>query len=180
MTGPATAAELLALAADELQTLHRRAHTDQASSAGALAVAWPAFQRAGERLTAALTPGRGAEPAHTAPDAGEHTAAIPEPAGELLPAGEWLPGLDRPEPHSQRAGDLIGAAADLVGARDRSGLAAEDVTADAAHAGQLLVSAAYLVTATVATHPALLATMAVAACAASAWSKSLPVFGHST
>ena len=174
MTGPTTAAQLLALAADQLQTLHRRAQSDQASSAEALAAAWPAFQRAGARLTAALTPSPGAEPARTAPDSEEHTEATPEPAGE------WLAGLDRPEPHLQRATDLISAAADLIGARDRSGLAAENATADAAHAGQLLISAAYLVTATAAINPALLATMAAAAGAASAWSKSLPAHGYST
>ena len=168
MTGPTTAAQLLALAADQLQTLHRRAQSDQASSAEALAAAWPAFQRAGARLTAVLTPSPGAEPARTAPDSEEHTEATPEPAGE------WLAGLDRPEPHLQRATDLIGAAADLIGARDRSGLAVEHATADAAHVSQLLVSAAYLVTGTAATNPALLATTAAAASAASAWSTSLP------
>ena len=174
MTGPTSAAQLLGLAADQLQTLHRRAQTDQAGSASALAAAWPAFQRAGARLTAALIPGRGAEPARTAPGSDEHTAATHEPAGERLP------GLDRPEPHWQRTADLIGAAADLVGARDRSGLAAEHATADAAYVGQLLVSAAYLVTATAASHPALLTTMAAAAAAASTWSKALPAQGHST
>ena len=173
MTGPTTAGQLLALAADQLQTLHRRAHTDQAGSASALAAAWPAFQRAGARLTAALTPGN-REPTRTAPGPDERTAATAKPAGEPLP------GLDRPEPHLQRAADLVGAAADLVGARDRSGLAAEHATADSAYVSQLLVSAAYLVSATAASHRALLTTSAAAAGAASIWSKALPAHGHPT
>lgn len=105
MTGPTDAGQLLALAAEELHQLSQH-HRKQVPAQ--LAAAWPAFLRNGEHLVSALNPQ--SRPA---------TSLWPErqpgrPAPPLLPA--------EPDEHLQRAADLLGAAADLIGTRVKRGV----------------------------------------------------------
>lgn len=176
MTGPTTAAELLRLAAAELDALGTPADPpddNRRVDPYALAAAWPAFQRAGDRLVAAATlhlP----EPARTAPGPGHQEHGHQEHGSSAQPPALTGPALSsKPDPHLHRAADLLAAAADLIVMRDRSRLAAEHADADAAALGRQLVRAGHLVFTAAAPDPALLSTTSAAAAATLSWSNDL-------
>lgn len=127
MTAPTTPAQLLDLAAGELAQL---AAADPAPFSQ-IAAAWPAFQRSGDRILAALQP-----------DAG---ALDPQPPS-AAPAG--IPDLSL-----ERAALLVGAAADLLSTEARQDLPPEVVATDTELAARLLLSASWMVQQRAAGHP---------------------------
>lgn len=156
MSGPVTAAELLQLAEQQIEELICAAGTQRAANAAELAAGWPAFHRAGRQLIAALHPdlyGQATPPAHQRAPGQLPAAAAPPPATQLT-----------------RAAELICAAADLIGGRDRRALSAADRDADLTRACRPLIAAAYLVAQSSLPHPALLEAAMTATTAAHDWS----------
>lgn len=154
MTGPTTAGQLLELAKHELQQLQRQASTPHAAPADGLAAAWPGFHRAADRLIATLRAERPADARHDAPS--RQPQPPPRPNG-------------RPDPHLQRATELISAAADLLSTRDRRVLSEQERAADVTYVGKHLAGSAYVVAVAAIDRPDLLSTVQAAAGAAVSW-----------
>jgi len=163
VTGPTTAAELLHLAASEVQDLLDFTERYRPDPAG-LAAGWPAFLRAAQHLNSAIRPDHPGGWALTARLYGLVTGPVP---------------ADRPDPHLERAATLLAAAADLIGSRDRRGLSPEQLRADEAHVAPTLVAVAHLVAQATLHHPDVQPAFASAFGAVSAWSCSLPGWGQS-
>lgn len=158
MTGPTTATELLDLAATQVRDLLRAADTGSVIPVE-LATAWPAFLRAAQHLTTTV---------------GCHPPNGPRPAGGRPQPSATTDRPVRPEPHLQRAAELIAAAADLIASRDRRELLPAHLRADAAYAAPTLLAAAHQVAQATLPDPTLLPTAASASGAASVWSQALP------
>ncbi len=131
MTGPTTAGELLSLASRSLQELTTEIGTGPVVDPRGLAAAWPAFQRAGERLLVVIT-------------------AEPTEAFDVLSPTRSTGVLDvafseTADPRLVHAADLLHAAADLLAGRDRSALTSAVRLNDAALASEPMLTGAYLV-----------------------------------
>lgn len=162
MTGPSTAAELLHLAAGEVQDLLDVTERYRPDPAG-LAAGWPAFLRAAQHLNSAIRPDHPGGWALTARVYGLVTG--PVPAGQ-------------PDRHLERAASLLAAAGDVIGSRDRRGLSPEQLRADEAQVAPTLVAVAHLVGQATLHHPDLQPAFASAFGAVSAWSCFLPAWGQ--
>ena len=161
MTGPTTAAELLSLASQELAELTSLTGTEQAANPAELATAWPAFHRAGQHLLATIVTDPGSDPAQA--------KFRREPAATVISTGNIAP-----EPHLNRAADLLSAAADLLAGRDRRALSEADRRADAALAAGPLLTGAYLVADATLRDPVHVKAAASAVTAVRDWSAAAP------
>ncbi len=187
MTGPTTPIQLLDLAALELQQLGeaKTSPGQAAADAAALAEAWPVFLRAGTYLNRALddrpastsqpaSPAAlaavGTTPASAQPGVSEHPA-VEVPGRAVVEGSARRAAADR---RLLRAAELLAAAADLVGTRDRRALTVEQAAVDAALAARCLVTGAAMVCQATAPDLTLLSTTASAATAATRWSAALP------
>jgi len=159
MSGPTTAAELLALADDQLHELTVTLGTDLAGTAAQLAAGWPRFHAAGERLLATIS---GDQQGHPWP------APTPPTAGSKIAAG------DEPDPRLMRAADLLDAAADLLAGRNRQALSEQDRRTDAALATGPLLTGAYQVAHATLRDPLQFKAAASAVTAVRRWSTAQP------
>lgn len=159
MSGPTTAAELLALAGDQLHELTVTLGTDLAGTAAQLAAGWPRYHAAGERLLATISgdPQGHPWPAPTPPTAGSKIAAAADADPRLL-----------------RAADLLDAAADLLAGRNRQALSQQERRTDAALATGPLLTGAYQVAHATLRDPLQLMAAASAVAAVRRWSTAQP------
>jgi hypothetical protein len=160
VTGPTTAGELLSLAGQRLQELTAEIGTEQAGNPSRLAAAWPAFQRAGDRLLAVIT----GEPA----DLGYQLSLAGSPGVQAMASSMT------PDPQLSRAADLLHAAADLLAGRDRTTLSAAVRGNDVALASEPLLTGAYLVAQATLRDPAQFDVAARAVQAVARWSEATP------
>lgn len=159
MSGATTAAELLALADDQLRALTETPGTDQAAIAAQLAAGWPKFHAAGERLLSTVSGNVQGQPS-SAP-------SRPPGGGTNIMAGV-------PDPRLLRAADLLDAAADLLASRNRRDLSETDRRTDAALASVPLLTAAYQVAQATLLDPLHFETAAAAVTAVRRWSTPKP------
>jgi len=159
VSGPTTAAELLALAGDQLHELTVTLGTDQAGSAAQLAAGWPKFHAAGERLLFTIS---------------GHQQHRPSPAPTPPTAGSSIVAADLPDPRLLRAADLLDAAADLLASRNRQALSEQERRTDAALATGPLLTGAYQVAHATLLDPLQFEAAASAVTAVRQWSTAQP------
>ena len=159
MSGPTTAAELLALAGDQLHELTVTLCIDLAGTAAPLAAGWPRFHAAGERLLSTI---RGDQQGHPSP--------APTPPTE----GSNIVVADVPDPRLMRAADLLDAAADLLAGRNRQALSESERRTDAALATGPLLTGAYQVAHATLRDPLQFEAAASAVTAVRQWSTAQP------
>jgi hypothetical protein len=159
VSGATTAAELLALADDQLHELTGTLGTDQTAIAAQLAAGWPKFHTAGERLLSTVSGDQQGQPspAHTLPAVGSTNIVA-----------------DVPDPRLLRAADLLDAAADLLTDRNRDALSENDRRTDAALASVPLLTGAYQVAHATLRDPLQFETAASAVTAVRRWSTPQP------